>query len=410
MISNQSHDDRPGLAIIANCVTPYRINLHRLIAAGIPDLKLHTLITHGPADFDWRIALPDDIHVNYFGPDDEPVSHTYSPSIREWTKGGGLIAYLKQHDVRAVICALPRYISYLRVVLWCRRAGIPVFVNSDANINSEKSLPLYKKAIKTPFYHWWIKRVAGVMPMGTLGELYFQQYGSERKHMYRVPYTPDYDYYSSVDLHQLSQFRREHELDDGRRYLMYSGRLVQAKRVDLLIDAFVKIADQRPSWDLVIAGDGVLHEQLRCHVPKEVETRVHWLGFLSQERLKLAYHACDVLVLPSDQEPWALVVQEAMAAGLAIVASDAVGAARDLIQDQISGRIFETGNINDLINSLLDVTDTHQIDRYREQSNLALRVWREQLDPVTEICRALADVGVLKGSASLSPVDSLLRS
>ena len=240
--------------------------------------------------------------------------------------------------------------------------------------------------------------------MGTLGELYFRQYGSERQHMYRVPYTPDYDYYSSVDLHRLLRFRQEHGLDNARRYLMYSGRLVQSKRVDLLIDAFAQITERRPSWDLVIAGDGALHGQLRHRVPKGIESRVHWLGFLSQEKLPLAYHACDVLVLPSDREPWALVVQEGMAAGLVIVASDAVGAARDLVQDRISGRIFKSGNVCDLVESLLDVTEAEQVDRHKEQSRLALRAWREQLDPVAEIRRALVDVGVLESSVAPSPM------
>ena len=48
-------DDRPGLAVVANVATPYRIHLHRRLAAEIPDLKLHSYFTHGRADFTWRI-------------------------------------------------------------------------------------------------------------------------------------------------------------------------------------------------------------------------------------------------------------------------------------------------------------------------------------------------------------------
>ena len=46
-MANATHDTRPGLAMIANVMVPYRLNLHKLVAAGIPELKLHTLITHG---------------------------------------------------------------------------------------------------------------------------------------------------------------------------------------------------------------------------------------------------------------------------------------------------------------------------------------------------------------------------
>ena len=63
----------PGLAMIANVMTPYRLNLHKLVAAGIPELKLHTLITHGPAEFAWNLELPESIHTCYFGlPGDSP--------------------------------------------------------------------------------------------------------------------------------------------------------------------------------------------------------------------------------------------------------------------------------------------------------------------------------------------------
>ena len=48
-------DQRPGLAMIANVMTPYRRNLHKLVAEGIPEFTLHSLITHWPAEFRWNI-------------------------------------------------------------------------------------------------------------------------------------------------------------------------------------------------------------------------------------------------------------------------------------------------------------------------------------------------------------------
>jgi glycosyltransferase involved in cell wall biosynthesis len=393
---DMSRDVRPGLAIIANCVTPYRVNLHRLIAAQIPELKLHTLISHGAADFDWQVDIPAEIHLSHFGvPDDAPIATLYHAPLREWRKGHRLIEYLRQHNVRGVICGLPRYVSYLRVVSSCHRAGIPLFVNSDANIRSDQSLSPLSKALKSRFHHWWLRRVSGVMPMGEFGEQYFERYGVPRRHMYRVPYTPDYDAYAAVGSERLEQFRRQHGLSPTRQYLVFSGRLAKAKRVDLFIDAFAGVAADRPNWDLVIAGDGVLREELHQRVPPPLRSRIVWTGFLDREEPALAYHAANVLVLPSDREPWALVVQEAMAAGLAVIASDVVGAARELVEDKVSGRIFAAGDVESLRDAILDVTDQQRIKEYQQRSRLALRAWRETLDPVAEIRRALTDFGVL---------------
>jgi glycosyltransferase involved in cell wall biosynthesis len=103
-----------------------------------------------------------------------------------------------------------------------------------------------------------------------------------------------------------------------------------------------------------------------------------------------------VLVLPSDFEPWAVVVQEAMAAGLVVVASDSVGSAHELIADGRSGRIFPTGDLGALQRALLEVSAADALSGYKQRSREALDQWRNNTNPVTEIRRALADFGVLK--------------
>src|SRR5439155_19337196 len=130
------------------------------------------------------------------------------------------------------------------------------------------------------------------------------------------------------------------------------GRVVSNKRVVLLIDAFAAIASQRPEWDLLIVGDGALRNELQRRVPEPLRPRVVWTGFLDGPEPALAYHAADVLVLPSDHEPWALVVQEAMAAGLPVVASDVVGAAYELVTDGVSGKVFPAGDCSALQKAL----------------------------------------------------------
>jgi glycosyltransferase involved in cell wall biosynthesis len=193
----------------------------------------------------------------------------------------------------------------------------------------------------------------------------------------------------------LQQFRQKFGLLTGRKYFLYSGRLVPVKRVDLLIDAFAGVAAERPDWDLLFAGDGSMGDELRGRVPESLRKRVIWTGFLEQDELKSAYHASDVLVLPSDFEPWAVVVQEAMAAGLVVVASDVVGSAHELIADGKSGRIFRAGNQGDLEKALLQVSATESLQGFKQRSRAALEQWRNTTNPVSEIRRALADFGVL---------------
>ena len=126
-----------------------------------------------------------------------------------------------------------------------------------------------------------------------------------------------------------------------------------------------------------------------------------WTGFLDRAEPALAYHAADVLVLPSDREAWSLVVQEAMSAGLVVVSSDVPGASHDLIQDGTSGRIFHKGSLADLRAALLQVSDNESLQRFKESSRAALEEWKMRSEPVAEIRRALADYGVLDVRKSL---------
>ena len=53
--------------MIVNSVSPYGVNLQQTIAQGIPELKLHVLVSHAAADFKWQVAIPNDLQVVRFG-------------------------------------------------------------------------------------------------------------------------------------------------------------------------------------------------------------------------------------------------------------------------------------------------------------------------------------------------------
>ena len=395
-MSDLSSNSRPGLAIIANTLPPYRVHLHSELAAGIPELKIHTLVTHTATEFAWTIDAPPAIHASFFGESgDSPLTPLLRDPAAEWKKGGHLIQYLRDHDVRAVICNGYRYISYLRAIRYCRRAGIPLFYRNDSNVRREAHLRPMKQFFKSRFYSWLLRQTAGVMSMGECGDQFFLMYGADPHRLYRAPCWPDFDAFARVDANQLEGFRRKFHLSDTRRYILFSGRLAPEKRVDLLIDAFATVAPERPDWDLLIVGDGPLREELCRRVPDALRHRVVWIGFLQLSECVTAYHASEVLVLPSDRDAWGLVVQEAMASGLAVITSDAVGATHDLIDDQVSGRIFPVGDVAALKQAILDVTNEQAIADFKVRSRTALAVWRERNDPIAEIRRALTDQGVL---------------
>lgn len=382
---------------MANAVTPYRVHLHRRIAEEIPEFELHTILTHAGGDFRWEVELPESIHAVGFARSGESTSESAWGRIpADWRKAGAILDYFAAHDVRAVILMGYNDATRLRLLSGCRKRGIKVFIRGDSNIKGDRPGGRLRAWLKRRVLGHVLKRSDLVMPMGRLGQAFFEKYGADPNDCVWVPYEPDYDRFAAAEPGAVAAFRARHGLASDRRYLLFCGRLAEVKRVDLLLDAFGRLAGERPAWDLLVAGDGPLRQQLQQRVTAEAAGRVHWLGFLDVAELIPAYHAADVLVLPSDYEPWALVVNEAMAAGLVVVASDVVGAAYELVQDGRNGRLFKVGDADALTEALRDVTEASAIERYRAAVGPALDDWRRKADPLEGVRKALRKVGLVQ--------------
>ena len=97
----------------------------------------------------------------------------------------------------------------------------------------------------------------------------------------------------------------------------------------------------------IFVGDGVLSAPVRAVLGPG---RGAVTGFVNQAELPSYYHAADVLVLPSQAEPWGLVVNEAMAAGVLPVVSDRVGCGPDLVEG--IGEVYPCGDVGALTAAL----------------------------------------------------------
>ena len=112
--------------------------------------------------------------------------------------------------------------------------------------------------------------------------------------------------------------------------ILFCAKLQHWKRPDDLLRAFAK-ADVQNAL-LIFVGDGPLRPQLESEATAlGVASRVRFLGFVNQSQLPAVYASADLMVLPSEYEPFAVVVNEAMCCACPVVASDHVGSAHDLV-------------------------------------------------------------------------------
>lgn len=270
-----------------------------------------------------------------------------------------------------------------------------MFIRSDSNIRNDRPRGVLKRMLKNRLLRWMVRHSAGFMPMASLGQQYFEKYGAAPDQCFWVPSIPDYEIFADVPEAEVARARKELDLDPTRKYLLFAGRFIACKRIDQLIQAMVRIADERSDWDLLMAGDGPIRAELERSVPPEHTSRIRWLGFQGWERLRLIYKMARVLVLPSESEAWGVVIMEAMAAGETIVASDIVAAAVELVEDGVSGRIHAAGDLDALTAALREVTDPERIDGFLRAVPASLAAWRRDHDPVDGVRAALRSVDAM---------------
>ncbi|WP_020162400.1 glycosyltransferase family 4 protein [Cycloclasticus pugetii] len=141
------------------------------------------------------------------------------------------------------------------------------------------------------------------------------------------------------------------DLKENSRYLLYVGRLSPVKGVHVLIEAFQEIHRQMPDTFLIITGSSFFGGAAKTDYEKElvslaepVSDAILFTGYLPHIKLKYLYSVADMVVFPSVwQEPFGLVILEAMASGSCLVAS-AVGGIPEVVSNGKDGVLVEPQN------------------------------------------------------------------
>lgn len=167
--------------------------------------------------------------------------------------------------------------------------------------------------------------------------------------------------------------------------ILFLGRLIPLKGVNLLLDALATPACRNRDWRLTIAGDGD-RETYRAQAERlGLADRVHFTGWLSPADCRKHLLQADLLVQPSLFEGLPMAVLEAMAYGLAIIATR-VGSVHEAVEDERSGLLVEPGKAAPLAGALDrvlgDATLRHALAaaahrRFAEQYDIA--VYRDRL-------------------------------
>ena len=225
--------------------------------------------------------------------------------------------------------------------------------------------------------------------------------GLDRDKIGLVPNTVEADFSADVTPEDVASLKRKLGISPGKKVVLAMGRMVHVKGFDYLLRAFRTIADRRSDVMLVLAGSGVLFDDMKKMSHKlGIGDRVIMPGAVMRDDVPVYFRMADIFVVPSVRhesgavDGLPVVVPEAMAAGLPVVASN-VGGIPVVIRDGYNGVLVPERNAEALSVAIDSLLDDHVLGKqYGERSQRIIETGVNYVAVSNHFCRLYEEITV----------------
>jgi len=366
---------------IASHPVQYMAPIFRRMAAH-PGFDLHVAYCslrgaeagHDPefaATVQWDVPLLEGYswsHVPNLGSGDESFFGLRNP---------GLSKVIREGNYEAVLC----FVGYVRVTFWiawraAKSSKTAFLFGTDTTTLAPRDGRMWKSTVKKILWPRLFRLADQVIVPSSGARDLMLSLGLPAERVTLTPYSVDNDWWMKQSaLVDRFAVRGSWQASASDAVILFCAKLQPWKRPGDLLRAF---ADANLSnAQLLIAGEGPLRAQLESEAAAlGIAARVRFLGFVNQSQLPAVYTSADLMVLPSEYEPFAVVVNEAMCCGCPVAASDHVGAARDLVAPVRKEFVYRCGDVAALAALLKDaLADRARLASLRRTAIAHMKTW-----------------------------------
>lgn len=250
-----------------------------------------------------------------------------------------VLSWLKQPFDHIVVCGYSNP-TVILAMAYMRMKRIPFWMEVDGGLIRQDSS--WKHRIKSALVgcpdRW--------LSSGRYTTDYLVHYGAKKEQVFEYPFTSleEKDLLPAVvEQEEKAALRRELGIEEEHCFLAI-GQFIHRKGFDVLLKAAAKLPKDA---GIYLVGGEPTEEYIRLRQELGLNN-VHFLGFQSKETLVKYYRAADVFVLPTREDIWGLVINEAMAYGLPVITTDRCVAGLELVEDGVNGYIVPVRDVEAL--------------------------------------------------------------
>lgn len=394
------------LAIISTHPIQYYAPVFQLLAEEI-DLKVfYTLGQQATAKYDkgferqieWDLPLLNGYDYTFIeNTAKDPGSHHFWGIVNP-----NLIENIKKFNPDSILVYGWAYHGHLKALRYFK-GKVSIYFRGDSTLlNKTTGL---KNVLKSLFLKWVYKNINVAFYVGTANKAYFKAYELKERQLRFAPHAIDNNRFGEDRTKEANELRNQYGIGDEEILILFAGKFEPVKNPFILSDAFINL--DLKNTHLLFVGNGVLEGSLKRKIEglgtkrsfdyaqddnegslelevqsseekingsfnythddkldkaqaSGIKKRIHFMDFQNQTAMPIIYQACDLFCLPSMSETWGLAVNEAMAAGKAVLVSTKVGCAADLVKPGINGRVFRSNDLNDLMQKLGELTGSKE--------------------------------------------------
>lgn len=307
------------ILILADITAPYRKAVFKGLA------KEHDV------DVFFNTAKSEQRDPKWYAMSDEELRFYVLNSDEAQAKYDECVKNIKSYD--AVLCYDPWHKRSRALQRLCMRKHIPYALNADGARKINMSFP--RKQIKS----YYTKRAPMLFAGCERAEEYFKAYGAKPERIVRHYFTSSFAaQILEKPLSDSEKLAIKEELGMApKTTFMAVGQFVHRKGFDLLLDAWGQTAQE---GQLYIIGGGPLREEYERTIAEKNLQNVYIEDFKKPDVLLKYYHASDVFVMPTREDIWGLVVNEALGVALPVISSDECTSGTELVQNDVNGYVY----------------------------------------------------------------------
>lgn len=313
---------RYKLAILVNIIAPYRLPIYRflsrrfiariLFSGGEENRQMWDHIEHTSIDVRrvWGISFP--------------IPRREQDGVYDWRFlhiNPGYFTELLRFRPDAVISNEMGFRS-LVALIYARLFGKPLWVWWGGTLHTERSIGV----LKSLWRRYFSQRVPRWISYGRTSTEYLLHLGVPRERILQIQ--------NCVDEKLFIKPAKPLYSFPVRPVLLYVGQFIGRKGIDLLLESAQRVQAKGYDFTLALAGDGPEKGRLQSMAEELQLSNVFFLDPERPENMPRVYKSADVLVFPTLEDVWGLVVNEALWSGLPVIASIYAGATTEILPQE----------------------------------------------------------------------------